>query len=289
VNLKKYTAVFWLCLLLSGSACQNGFTDQDKKPGPLPPVKTSAVDQREMVLVPAGEFIMGTDKTDTDNTQRQVGTVKPLFLDQHPERKVHLDAFYIDRYEVTNAEYRRFIEATQFPMLPSHWQDGAFPEAIASHPVTNVTWAEAWAYAAWAGKQLPTEAQWEKAARGTDGRLYAWGNDYAKGKTNVGIDGRRETAPVGSYPEDQSPYGAFDMTGNVMEWTQDWYRAYPGNGFASARFGDHFKVLRGTGFQQAGHFFLEAYRYAFNRTEVEPDEYFENVGFRCATPFIQEG
>ena len=284
MNVKKYTSTIGLCLLVFLAACQNGFSDQDKKPLPL--VKVSPIDGREMVLVPAGEFTMGTNKTDTDNTQAQIGTVKPLYKDQHPERKIFLAAFYIDRYEVTNSQYKEFIDATQFTMLPSHWKEGMYPEELRDHPVTNITWSEAWSYAAWAGKQLPTEAQWEKAARGSEGRLYPWGNAYVKGQANVGIDGARQTAKVGSYPEDKSSYGAYDMAGNVMEWSQDWYRAYPGNGNASARFGTRFKVLRGTGFQKAGHFFLEAYRYAFNRTEVDPDEYFENVGFRCATALL---
>jgi len=273
--LKKYTTICLFCLLIFLEGCVG---DSSQK---LEPVKISPVDQKEMVLIPAGEFIMGTDKTDPENTHQKIGTVKPLYLDQHPERKVTLDAYYIDRYEVTNKEYQQFIEAVQFPEYPSNWENGVYPEGKGDHPVTNVTWQEALAYALWAGKRLPTEAQWEKAARGTEGLEFPWGNEYVKGKANVGIEDAKETVAVGSKTEDLSPYGVHDMAGNVMEWTMDWYLPYPGNTYAEPRFGKTLKVLRGNAFQKAGHYFLDAYRYAFNRTEVPPDEFFENVGFRC--------
>jgi formylglycine-generating enzyme required for sulfatase activity len=256
----------------------------EKVQGPLPPKRVSEVDGKAMRLVPAGEFIMGTDRTDPENTHLKIGTVKPLYKDQRPEHRVHLDAFYIDEKEVTNREYKKFIDATQFPELPGHWEEGAFPEGTGDLPVTNVTWREALTYALWAGKRLPTEAQWEKAARGTDGRLFPWGDEYQKGWANVGIDGAKALAPGGSYPKDVSPYQVFDMAGNIMEWTASWYQPYPGNDYHFKKFGKEFKVLRGNGFQKGGHYFLEAYRYAFYRTEAKPDEYFENVGFRCVIP-----
>jgi len=256
--------------------------------GGPPPVMTSEIDGKEMVLIPAGEFIMGTDKVDTANTHRKIGTVKPLYVDQHPQRKIRLPAYYIDRYEVTNREYRRFLQATQFDREPGRWENGVYPEGMGDHPVTNITWDEALTYALWAHKRLPTEAQWEKAARGTDGRLFPWGNTPSKKAANVGVEGARQSRPVGSYPEDVSPYRVYDMAGNVMEWTLDWYRAYPGNEYKDPRFGTIFKVIRGNGFQKAGHYFLDAYRYAFYRTEGKPEAYFENVGFRTVTPFIGE-
>ena len=253
-------------------------------PDPLSSKGVSEVDGKAMMLVPAGEFIMGTNRTDPENTHLKIGTVKPLYKDQHPEHKVHLDAFYIDQYEVTNREYKRFIDTTQFPDLPGHWEEGTFPEGKGGLPVTNITWREAFTYALWAGKRLPTEAQWEKAARGTDGRLFPWGDEYNKGWANVGIDGAKALAAGGSYPKDVSPFIIYDMAGNVMEWTSSWYQPYPGNAYQFKKFGKEFKVLRGNGFQKGGHYFLEAYRYAFYRTEAKPDEYFENVGFRCVTP-----
>lgn len=247
----------------------------------LPPIKISRADKKEMVLIPAGESIMGTDKTDPDNIHQKIGAVKPLFLDQRPERKISLDAYYIDKYEVTNKEYRVFVDATQYTDLPSLWVNWTYPDALADHPVTNIAWSEAMAYALWAGKSLPTEAQWEKAARGADGNVFPWGGEYVKGKANMGVDGLKKTAPVGSYPADVSPYSVFDMAGNVMEWTLDWYQPYPGSGYKSQRFGKKFKVLRGNGFQRGGHYFLEAYQFLFYRTEADPNDFFDNVGFRC--------
>lgn len=256
----------------------------ERTPDPLPPKISSKVDGKAMVMISAGEFIMGTNRTDSDNTHLKIGTVKPLYKDQHPEHKVYLDAFYIDQYEVTNREYKKFIDSTQFPELPGHWEDGRFPEGEKDLPVTNVTWREALTYALWAGKRLPTEEQWEKAARGTDGGLFPWGDEYQKGWANVGVDGAKALAAGGSYPKDVSPYHVFDMAGNVMEWTLSWYQPYPGSDYQFKKFGKEFKVLRGNGFQKGGHYFLEAYRYTFYRTEAKPDEYFENVGFRCVTP-----
>lgn len=253
----------------------------EKAPGPLPPTMVSEVDGKTMMMIPAGEFIMGTNRTDPENTHLKIGTVKPLYKDQHPEHKVHLDAFYIDQYEVTNREYKKFIDATQFPELPGHWEKGTFPVRKGDLSVTNVTWREAFTYALWAGKRLPTEPQWEKAARGAEGRLFPWGDEYQKGWANVGIDGAKALAAGGSYPKDVSPHNVFDMAGNVMEWTSSWYQPYPGNTYKFKKFGEEFKVLRGNGFQKGGHYFLEAYRYTFYRTEAKLDEYFENVGFRC--------
>ncbi len=274
---KKYTPVLRLCLLIFLTACGSATE-------PLQQSRVWEKDQKEMVLIPAGEFLMGTNLKDEGNTHQQIGTVKPLYLDQQPEHKVHLPAYYIDQYEVTNSEYKRFLDASDFPYLPSNWAEGVIPDGEKELPVTNISWMEAWAYAQWAGKDLPTEAQWEKAARGTDGRTFPWGNEYEKGVANVGIDGAKKLMPGGSFPKDVSVYQVYDMAGNVMEWTRDWYQAYPDSQYSSKKFGKNFKVLRGSGSQKAGHYFLESYIYSFYRTEVPHEEYFDNVGFRCAVP-----
>ncbi len=279
-NYKAPIRILFVSLLVL-SACEG-------VPDPLPPKMVSEVDGKAMMLVPAGEFIMGTNRTDPENTHLKIGTVKPLYKDQRPEHRVHLDAFYIDQYEVTNREYKKFIDRTQFDELPGHWENENFPEGKGDLPVTNVTWREALAYSLWAGKRLPTEEQWEKAARGTDGRLFPWGNEYQKGWANVGVDGAKAPVPGGRFPKDVSPYDVYDMAGNAMEWTLSWYQAYPGNEYPFKKFGKQFKVLRGNGFQKGGHYFLEAYRYMFYRTEANPDEYFENVGFRCVRPVIYQ-
>jgi formylglycine-generating enzyme required for sulfatase activity len=176
-----------------------------------------------MVYVPAGEFIMGNDRGNPD---------------VRPQRRVHLDAFEIDKYEVTNVQYRRFIQATgreapqiwpgryvQFTdsRISLDWQDRAYAAGQATYPVVMVNWEDANAYCAWAGKRLPTEAEWEKAARGTDGRTYPWGNTWDANKANTRETGIGHPQPVGSYTAGASPYGALDMVGNVWEWVADWY------------------------------------------------------------------
>jgi formylglycine-generating enzyme required for sulfatase activity len=284
LDFRNYTFFIFFLLFLFG--CQESFCDCEKELDLLSPEKISVKDQKEMVLVLAGEFIMGTDKVDTEGTHKKIGAVKPLYLDQHPERKLSLGSFYMDKYEVTNAEYQRFMIDTQFTDLPAHWVEGSYPEGLALHPVTQVTWWEAWSYCTWAGKRLPTEAQWEKSARGSQGLSYPWGEEFVKGKANLGIDGDRKTASVTAYPEDVSPYKIYGLSGNVMEWTLDWFLPYPGNSKTDVRFGKELKVLRGNGFQKAGHYFLPAYRFAFTRTEANPNDFFENVGFRCATDII---
>jgi formylglycine-generating enzyme required for sulfatase activity len=166
-----------------------------------------------MALVPAGEFTMGSATGDPD---------------ERPAHQVYLDTFYIDRYEVSVGEYAAFLQDTGNP-APSDWKMMNQP-SNRKRPVSNVDWEDAVAYCKWAGKRLPTEAEWEKAARGTDGRLYPWGNEpptsrqanYGhRGSSSNGANG--SLAPVGSFEEGKSPYGVYDMAGNVWEWVSDWY------------------------------------------------------------------
>ena len=174
--------------------------------------KTSTIigkDGAEMILIPAGEFIMGSPEGEGDD-------------DEHPQHTVFLDAFYIDKYEVTNAQYKKFMEATEHK-APEYWDNEKYNQP--NHPVVSVTWHDAIAYTKWAGKRLPTEAEWEKAARGTDGRKYPWGNEWDSSKANSygTSDGYEYAAPVGSFPDGASPYGVMDMAGNVWEWCADLY------------------------------------------------------------------
>lgn len=172
--------------------------------------RTIEIDRAKMVYVPAGEFLMGSNKS---NPQADP--------DEKPQLTPILDAYWIDRTEVTNAMYTGCVEAGACtpPMHSSHY---ALPE-YADHPVAGVTWFQAGEYCAWAGRRLPTEAEWEKAARGTDGRLYPWGNTPPNAKLLNFADQVGDTAPVGSYPAGASPYGALDMAGNVWEWVSDGY------------------------------------------------------------------
>jgi len=162
------------------------------------PETIKAKDGKEMILIPAGEFLFGANK-------------QPMTL----------PAYYIDRTQVTNAEYKHYVDATK-ASFPSHWRKGVPPAGTENHPVVHVTWFDAVDYAKWAGKRLPIATEWEKAARGTDGRVFPWGDTFDKKCLNCGEGGPLDTVPVGQYsPQGDSPYGVVDMAGNVYEWTND--------------------------------------------------------------------
>lgn len=203
-----------------------------------PKVIRNPKDGAEMVYIPPGEFIMGTSDEQINVLRKRFREpllklfpdLNPSLFDindgEKPQRRVYLDGYWIYKYEVIVAQYSKFCQETgrQMPPEPSWgWQD--------EHPIVNVTWYDAVAYCNWAGVQLPTEAQWEKAARGTDGRIYPWGDEWDVSKCNNYIMGPKRTTPAGSYLQDISPYGIMDMAGNICEWCADWYG---GNYYASA-------------------------------------------------------
>jgi len=170
-----------------------------------------------MVLVPAGEFTMGC----------QDGVDNECEEDEKPQRQVNVPAFQIDKTEVTVEAYRQCVDAKRCTTPDT--KRGSCNWGVSGrekHPINCVDWNQAEAFCAWAGKRLPTSAEWEKAARGTDGRVYPSGDAWDITKANVyeSYDGYKDTAPVGSFPAGASPYGALDMAGNVWEWTADWYR-----------------------------------------------------------------
>ena len=208
-----------------------------------------------------GEFILGSDIGNEDET---------------PQQDIYINAFNIDIYPVTNTEYKDFMEATGHNP-PRTWKEGAYPEGTADHPVIWVTWHDAQAYCEWAGKRLPTELEWEKAARGTDGRTYPWGETFDSAKCNSKESGLGGTSPVGSYPDGISPDGAFDMAGNVWEWTADWYEAYRGSLYELARYGEQYKVLRGGSWFDAQDMVRSSTRKSF-----DPNQGFSTIGLRCA-------
>lgn len=165
---------------------------------------------RSMTVVAAGEFVMGSVTGDAD---------------EQPVRRIYLDVFFMDLYQVSVGHYAKFLEATS-QAAPPDWSI-MNKARHQNRPVVNVDWADANAYCTWAGKRMPTEAEWEKAARGTDGRTYPWGNELP---TGFRANSMREkwsnhwvVMPVGMYEGGKSPYGLYDMAGNVWEWVSDWY------------------------------------------------------------------
>lgn len=241
----------------------------------------------DMVLIPASDFLMGSNRIDTEGKSSEFGFAKPLYLDEHPLQTITLPAFYIDRFEVTQAQYEEFVRKTG-ARSPQHWIDGHPPDGKARLPVTDVNWHEADAYCTWKGNRLPTEAEWEKAARGTDGREFPWGNDYDGQKANTGDAGRGGLVDVGSVSEGRSPYGVEDMAGNAWEWTSDWYLPHPTSTYESAHFGRKLKVVKGGGWGGVGHYALPEFYRAAYRFPVAPASRFPDFGFRCAKPAATE-
>jgi serine/threonine-protein kinase len=214
-----------------------------------------------MALIPAGTFTMGYNGSEEES--------------EKPEHEVPLQAFFLDVREVNIGDYYKFVKEKGYK-YPSNWsaqwKEGNFTEQEARLPVTHVSWFDATAYAQWAGKRLPTEKEWEYAARGTDKRLYPWGNRFDPELANGKVTGGA-LAPVGSYPAGQSPFGILDMSGNVAEWTASDSFQYPGSkGTQQAG-----KIIRGGGFKNS-----EAYLRTTTRVALAPNESEESIGFRCA-------
>ncbi|MFQ5456269.1 MAG: SUMF1/EgtB/PvdO family nonheme iron enzyme [Nitrospirota bacterium] len=224
------------------------------------------IDYNEMVYIPPGEFIMG----DNDPAE-EIG------IDEKPLRRVYVDGFYIDKYEVTNMQYKKYVDATGH-RPPSSWVKGNFSKYMTDFPVTYVNWFEASAYCRWSGKRLPSEEEWEKAARGEDGRRFPWGDAFDRNKANTRFSSFRKPVPVSAYPDGISPYGVYNMSGNVWEWTDSWYRAYPGSTLKRQEFGDIYKIQRG------GSFLAEPLLHAraSERDAQIPTYRHRTTGFRCA-------
>ena len=240
-----------------------------------------------MVRIPAGEFTMGTDEVDPENTALRLGVPKPWLEDERPAHRVNLPAYFIDRYEVTEGQYKKFSDTTGHP-VPSSWSRGAPPAGEERLPVALVSFEDAQAYCRWAGKRLPTEEEWEKAARGIDRRVFPWGNQFEEQRANVG-GAHPNRIPVGSFPKGASPYGVEDLIGNVWEWTDSWYRPYPGSQYQSPNFQRPVRVIRGNSWSSIGHFspeihkkLVEHHSTATFRLFAPPDAAIEDVGFRCA-------
>ncbi len=232
----------------------------------------------DLIHIPAGKFLMGSDPQKDKDAQKN----------EQPQHRLHLPDYYIAKTPVTNAQYLTFVQATG-RTTPEHWEDGKPPKYREDHPVVDVTWHDAIAYCNWlseaTGKayRLPSEAEWEKAARGTDGRIWPWGDEWDAKWCNSWEGGPKTTTPVGQYsPQGDSPYGCVDVAGNVWEWTLSVYKDYPyypkdGREYpkASGR-----RVLRGGAFVDNDRLVRCACRLGFI-----PDLRLNYLGFRlCVAP-----
>jgi formylglycine-generating enzyme required for sulfatase activity len=235
------------------------------------PVEKAAPAETPMVEIPAGEFAMGLDGMQA-------------LEDERPMHRVWVDRFSMDLHEVATAQYAEFLAATQRP-APWQW-NGLDLSQSGDRPVIGVDWPDADAYCRWKGKRLPTEAEWEKSARGTDGRLYPWGNHVPhKDRANFALGARfsysQVLMPVQSYEKGKSPYGLYHMAGNVWEWVQDWYainyyEVSPDRNPQGPEEGQ-FKVLRGGSWSD-----LPKYLLTYGRFKLLPETRNSYTGFRCA-------
>lgn len=238
------------------------------------PAQPPTSDGAPLVYVPAGPFTMGSD----------------MAPNEKPVHTVTLDAFWIDQFEVTNAQYQQCV-ATRACAAPPDGYSGRHPDgyynnpAFANFPVASVTWTEANQYCLWAGGRLPSEAEWEKAARGTDARLFPWGNTFDPARANSALNVTLVTTAAGTYPTGASPYGAQDMAGNVWEWVADWYGE---NYYAQSP--DHnplgpaigqTRIVRGGGY--GGY---DTVLRTTERRDLPADQRNAFVGFRCLQPAL---
>lgn len=225
----------------------------------------------DMVLIPAGEFLMGSD-------EKPAAGGPPLAA---PEHKVDLPAYYMDVYEVTYGQWMRFTTESDYSP-EGDWRQ-YYSIGKEYNPVTNVTWDDAKAFCEWAGKRLPTEAEWEKAARGTEGLKYPWGDKFDPTKSNCNEMGYRNTIEVGQIETDKSPYGMYDMMGNAQEWTSDMLKAYPGSPIrGNDAFTRGFVAVRGSSYAMKGGSMT-----LWSRTGYFPKSQF-GIGFRCARDAEEE-
>ena len=225
----------------------------------------------EMIHIPAGEFIMGSNDR---------------LSDEGPEHTSSTGNYLIDKFEVTNLQYKKYIDDAG-KRAPSHFDRRNIPAGKADHPVTFVSWFDAKKYCDWAGKRLPTEQEWEKAARGTDGRIFPWGNLFAINMANTPVrwdemKQEGDTSPVGAFPKGLSPFGLHDTAGNVWEWVDAWYKGHPGNEKASENFGEIYRVLKGGSWWDCSFYKCGISAPVFNRSFFNPRVKNSSFGFRCA-------
>jgi formylglycine-generating enzyme required for sulfatase activity len=240
---------------------------------------SDGVDKSNMVMVPAGEFEMGI----TENDARKIVEANPnfadyeWFADEMPKHKVWLDEFYLDKNEVTNKEFKEFVNQTGYKS-EGDWEK-YYSDGQDDYPVIGVTWTDANEYCKWVGKRLPTEAEWEKAAKGGNDYLYPWGNEIITGNENCQTEGLK---PVGSFPPNK--YGIYDLGGNAFEICSDWYdeNYYHNSPYKNPQGpeGGQFHVMRGGSWFVNCNFYSRTSRRAHYDQSVQSSK--NVVGFRCA-------
>jgi formylglycine-generating enzyme required for sulfatase activity len=298
---------FFLCLLIFSFAQISGADGEQREKNDMATT--------QMLFIPAGEFEMGISKEQAESLVRdffppEVDMNPYLFYNEVPEHKVKVSGFNISKFEVTNKEFKEFVDAggyknqgfwkelINFPELntdymgwlrinlfkdrtgtpgPLNWKDGKFPEGKADHPVEGVSWFEAVAYCRWNKTRLPTEAEWEYAARGADKRMFPWGNGMDV-INNWGDRQAAETSPVGSIPGDRSPFGAMDMARNVKEWVADTWYPYPDSPMGKLeKSEEEYGILRGGWYISIPYQMRTTVRERASRLNRNM-----GVGFRCA-------
>lgn len=269
-----------LLLCIAASAC----APTPSQPTVTPASKTQSTPDG-MALIPAGPFKMGftADQAMAECKKFRDDCMAEWYAVEAPVHEVDLPAFYMDIYEVTNVQYKACVNAGKCP-LPHFKTSATHPDYFENaqydnYPVINVNWDNAKTYCEWRGAHLPSEAEWEKAARGTDGRTYPWGEVLDTSHANYADSKTGDPVAVGSYESGKSPYGVYDMTGNVWEWVADWFDVYPGgNPSASTDFGQTRRGLRGGAWFDPGNSIHAAFR-----GMLDPIQSFGNIGFRCAS------
>lgn len=245
----------------------------------------------EMVHIPSGHFIFGTDKKDETAEALSLGIPKPWYADETPRQKIFLKGFYIDTFEVTNERYKKYVDDLG-AVPPQNWKNNNFPEGKNNDPVTWVTWFDAANFCQWAEKKLPTEKQWERAAKGTQGNEYPWGNEYQPDMAYLSKRAGSKNKPVavGSFPKSVTQEGIHDLVGNVWEWVEDDYKPYKGSTYKNEYYNSGYKILRGHSASDIGHFPGDMYTNAIKmfarsgyRQFANPDEPGPDVGFRCVS------
>jgi eukaryotic-like serine/threonine-protein kinase len=236
--------------------------DNVNAPPAIADVKTERPVPEEMAYVPGGEFLMGNDHGDSY---------------EQPAHRVVVRPFYIDIHEVTCAEYAVFVNRTGHK-TPESWGTTICPKGSEQWPVTGVDWFDASAYASWKGGRLPTEEEWEFAARGTDGRRFPWGNEWRPNAANAGESSTGSLIAVGSYPEGKSPFGLMDMAGNAWEWTSSNLQAYPEGKLPEEPEGQRRVIRGGSWVKDSSPEWTTTYR-GFAAPAAGND--YTKIGFRC--------